>query len=164
MTYALRLVELSGPVAYKELAARLGVELGARVPLDQVVEAVLELRRGKGMVLDPADPDTRSAGSFFTNPVLGRRGGGPGARAPGHPRWDMPDGMVKIPAAWLIEQAGTPRATKGAGPHLDQAHAGSHQPHRRAAAADLLALAREVRDGVQEKFGVWLVNEPVLVG
>src|SRR5690606_14528622 len=69
VTYALELSELSGPIAYQELATKLGVEPGARVPLERAREAVLELRRGKGMVLDPADPDTRSAGSFFTNPV-----------------------------------------------------------------------------------------------
>lgn len=70
VTYGLAKDGMSGPVAYKELAARLGVALGERVPPAEARAAVLELRRGKGMVLDPDDPDSRSAGSFFTNPLL----------------------------------------------------------------------------------------------
>src|SRR5690606_789201 len=72
VTYALTPSPLSGPIGYRELAARLGVAVGERVPLADARAAVLELRAAKGMVLDPADPDTRSAGSFFTNPVLSR--------------------------------------------------------------------------------------------
>src|SRR5699024_1742895 len=70
VSFQLRLATLSAPVRYAELARTLGVEVGARVPAREVRAAVLELRRGKGMVLDAADPDTWSAGSFFTNPVL----------------------------------------------------------------------------------------------
>ncbi|KAB8177748.1 UDP-N-acetylmuramate dehydrogenase [Microbispora catharanthi] len=166
VTYALERSPLSGPVAYKELAARLGVEIGARVPLADAREAVLELRRGKGMVLDPDDPDTRSAGSFFTNPVLGpEEAAALALRAPGHPRWDMPDGTVKIPAAWLIENAGFPKGYEKGRVRISTKHTlALTNPSGEAGAAELLALAREVRDGVHEKFGVWLVNEPVLVG
>lgn len=166
VTYALEPSELSGPVSYQELAGRLGVRPGERVPLARAREAVLELRRGKGMVLDPADPDTRSAGSFFTNPVLTpEQAAELAARAPGHPRWDLPDGTVKVPAAWLIEQAGFPKGY-GRGPARIS---GKHtlaltNPDGGGTTADLLALARELRDGVREKFGVTLVNEPVLVG
>ncbi|WP_327087994.1 UDP-N-acetylmuramate dehydrogenase [Nonomuraea sp. NBC_01738] len=166
VTYALERSELSGPVAYKELAARLGVELGERVPLADAREAVLGLRRGKGMVLDRDDPDTRSAGSFFTNPILTR---GEAAelegRVPGHPRWDMPDGTVKVPAAWLIEQAGFPKGYRRGPARISTKHTlALTNPEGVATAADLLELAREVRDGVLEKFGVRLVNEPVMVG
>ncbi|MEU7940523.1 UDP-N-acetylmuramate dehydrogenase [Microbispora bryophytorum] len=166
VTYALERSPLSGPVAYKELAARLGVEIGARVPLADAREAVLELRRGKGMVLDPDDPDARSAGSFFTNPVLGpEEAAALALRAPGHPRWDMPDGTVKIPAAWLIENAGFPKGYERGRARISTKHTlALTNPTGEAGAAELLALAREVRDGVHEKFGVWLVNEPVLVG
>ncbi|MDH2429939.1 UDP-N-acetylmuramate dehydrogenase [Sphaerisporangium sp. TRM90804] len=192
VAYVLERSGRSAPVAYKELAARLGVRLGATVPLHDARAAVLDLRRGKGMVLDAADPDTYSAGSFFTNPVLAA----PEAeelerRAPGHPRWDMPDGGVKVPAAWLIEHAGfhkgysrgparistkhTLALTNPGGPAVTgfptdpEALAGSPTApaapqEAPATAADLLALAREVREGVQAKFGVTLVNEPVLVG
>lgn len=166
VTYALEPSASSGPVAYRELAARLGVEIGARVPLAEAREAVLELRRGKGMVLDPEDPDTRSAGSFFTNPILGPdEAAALALRAPGHPRWDMPDGTVKVPAAWLIENAGFPKGYEKGRVRISTKHTlALTNPSGEAGAEELLALARELREGVQEKFGVRLVNEPVLVG
>ncbi|TDD24645.1 UDP-N-acetylmuramate dehydrogenase [Nonomuraea diastatica] len=166
VTYALDVSELSGPLAYAELAGRLRAEPGSRVPLARAREAVLELRRGKGMVLDPGDPDTRSAGSFFTNPVLtAEQAEALAVRAPGHPQWDMPDGSVKVPAAWLIEQAGFPKGYELGPVRISTKHTlALTNPTGSAATADLLALARQVRDGVREKFGVTLVNEPVLVG
>ncbi|MEV1003218.1 UDP-N-acetylmuramate dehydrogenase [Nonomuraea sp. NPDC050202] len=166
VTYALDLSELSGPLAYEELARRLGAEAGGRVPLDRARAAVLELRRGKGMVLDPADPDTRSAGSFFTNPVLTpEQAAELAVRAPGHPHWELPGGLIKVPAAWLIEQAGYPKGYERGPVRISTKHTlALTNPTGNATAADLLALAREVRDGVREKFGVTLVNEPVLVG
>ncbi|GAA2214106.1 UDP-N-acetylmuramate dehydrogenase [Nonomuraea monospora] len=166
VTYALDLSELSGPLAYEELARRLGTEAGGRVPLDRARAAVLELRRGKGMVLDPDDPDTRSAGSFFTNPVLTpEQAAELAVRAPGHPHWELPGGLVKVPAAWLIEQAGYPKGYTRGPVRISTKHTlALTNPTGSATAADLLALAREVRDGVREKFGVTLVNEPVLVG
>lgn len=166
VTYALDLSELSGPLAYEELARRLGTEAGGRVPLAGARAAVLELRRGKGMVLDPGDPDTRSAGSFFTNPVLTpEQAAELAVRAPGHPSWALPGGLVKVPAAWLIEQAGFPKGYTRGPVRISTKHTlALTNPDGTATAADLLALAREVRDGVREKFGVTLVNEPVLVG
>ncbi|GAA3142922.1 UDP-N-acetylmuramate dehydrogenase [Planomonospora alba] len=167
VTYALpRDGGLSGPVAYRELALRLGVELGERVPLAEARQAVLGLRAGKGMVLDPADPDTRSAGSFFTNPVLtGQEAAELELRAPGFPRWDMPGGAVKVPAAWLIENAGFPRGYRRGPARISTKHTlALTNPELAARTEDLLDLAREVRDGVREKFGVTLVNEPVLIG
>ncbi|GAA4933376.1 UDP-N-acetylmuramate dehydrogenase [Nonomuraea thailandensis] len=166
VTYALDVSELSGPLAYEELARRLGAEAGGRVPLDRARAAVLELRRGKGMVLDPDDPDTRSAGSFFTNPVLTpEQAAELAVRAPGHPHWEMPGGLIKVPAAWLIEQAGYPKGYERGPVRISTKHTlALTNPTGAATAADLLALAREVRDGVREKFGVTLVNEPVLVG
>ncbi|WP_043625223.1 UDP-N-acetylmuramate dehydrogenase [Nonomuraea candida] len=166
VTYALEMSPLSGPVAYEELARRLGTEVGGRVPLERAREAVLGLRRGKGMVLDPADPDTRSAGSFFTNPVLTpEQAEALAVRAPGHPRWELPGGMVKVPAAWLIEHAGYPKGYARGPVRISTKHTlALTNPDGAATTADLLALAREVRDGVREKFGVTLVNEPVMVG
>ncbi|WP_219825600.1 UDP-N-acetylmuramate dehydrogenase [Nonomuraea typhae] len=166
VTYALELSGLSGPVAYKELAARLDVPMGERVGLADVRAAVLALRKGKGMVLDPADPDTRSAGSFFTNPILTPdQAADLELRAPGHPRWEMPGGLTKVPAAWLIEQAGFAKGYRRGPARISTKHTlALTNPDGRAGAGDLLALAREVRDGVREKFGVTLVNEPVMVG
>lgn len=166
VTYALDAAELSGPVAYAEVASRLGVELGGRVPLEVARETVLGLRRGKGMVVDPADPDTRSAGSFFTNPILtAEQAEDLAVRAPGHPRYEMPGGRVKVPAAWLIEQAGYPKGYERGPVRISTKHTlALTNPGGTATTGDLLALAREVRDGVREKFGVTLVNEPVMVG
>ncbi|WP_308282559.1 UDP-N-acetylmuramate dehydrogenase [Pseudonocardia nigra] len=151
----------SAPVRYPELARALGVEPGARVPTAAAREAVLGLRRGKGMVLDAADLDTWSAGSFFTNPVLAAD------RAPaGAPRFPAGDGMVKVPAAWLIEHAGFRRGHPGPGGRvaLSDKHVLALTNRGDGTAADLVALAREVRDGVRNRYGIELVPEPVLVG
>jgi UDP-N-acetylmuramate dehydrogenase len=159
VTFQFRQGELGAPAAYAELARMLGVELGTRAPMSDVRDAVLELRTRKGMVLDPADHDTWSAGSFFTNPVL------PAAELPdGAPTWPQPDGTVKTSAAWLIERAGFGKGY-GAGPaRLSTKHTLALTNRGGATTADLLALAREIRDGVERRFGIRLVNEPVLVG
>ncbi|WP_088285135.1 UDP-N-acetylmuramate dehydrogenase [Kineosporia sp. A_224] len=163
VTFQLAVADLSGPVRYAELARTLGVEPGGRAPTAAVREAVLGLRRGKGMVLDAADHDTWSAGSFFTNPVLDAAGAA--ALPEGAPRWPMPDGRVKTSAAWLIEHAGFARGHGLPGPaSLSTKHTLALTNRGTARAADVLALAREVRDGVRTAFGVTLVPEPVLVG
>src|SRR5918998_184761 len=108
--FVLREDERPGPLRYAELARRLDVPVGGTAPLEEVREAVLELRRGKGMVIDPADPDTVSAGSFFTNPILEPEAFATLAQRVGPdlrpPAWPEPDGRVKTSAAWLIERAG----------------------------------------------------------
>jgi UDP-N-acetylmuramate dehydrogenase len=159
VTFQLRQGNLGAPVQYAELARALGVELGQRAPLAEVREAVLELRRTKGMVLDPDDHDTWSAGSFFTNPVVDE------ADLPaGAPAWAQPDGRVKTSAAWLIERAGFHKGY-GAGPVcLSTKHTLALTNRGGATTEQLIALAREVRDGVGAAHGIRLVNEPVLVG
>jgi UDP-N-acetylmuramate dehydrogenase len=153
---------LSAPVRYAELAGRLGVEGGARAPLAAVREAVLALRRGKGMVIDPADPDSVSAGSFFTNPVLSSLAA---ATLPADaPRWPQDDGRVKTSAAWLIEHAGFAKGHGNGRAGISSKHTLALTNRGGATAADLLRLAREVRDGVRAKFGVELTPEPGLVG
>lgn len=163
VTFAFHPGELSAPVAYAELARALGVEQGERAPLAEVREAVLALRRGKGMVLDAADHDTWSAGSFFTNPVVE-----PGQVPEGAPSYPQPDGRVKTSAAWLIDQAGFGKGhgldRPGARVSLSTKHTLALTNRGGASTAELLDLAREVRDGVRERFGITLVNEPVLVG
>jgi UDP-N-acetylmuramate dehydrogenase len=188
VTFRLPVSPLSAPVRYGELSRVLGVAEGDRVPLAAARQAVLELRRGKGMVLAEADPDTRSAGSFFTNPVVSaaqygelaaRRATGdePGragasvreldARA-GIPHWPASDGQVKVSAAWLIEHAGfskgwrLPGDTDGA--RISTKHALALTNPGRATTAGLIRLAREIQAGVRAAFGVTLTNEPVLVG
>jgi UDP-N-acetylmuramate dehydrogenase len=173
VSFALDRDTQSRPVRYAELARRLAVEPGARAPLAAVRDAVLELRRGKGMVVDPADPDSVSAGSFFTNPILEPAAFhalqervherlGDGIEPPG---WPEDGGRVKTSAAWLIERAGF---TKGHGDPATVAISGKHTlalTNRGAGTTALLvALAREVADGVRREFGVDLVPEPVFVG
>ena len=191
ITFRLARDPLSAPVRYAELAHSLGIAEHGRVPLAAARAAVLQLRRAKGMVLDPADPDTRSVGSFFTNPVLDgdqfaalakavEAGWGPGVRIP---RFAAAPGHVKVPAAWLIERAGFPKGYPGSAGPLPDGQPGRDQPDPGlpgpristkhtlalvnpggASTTALLALAREIRDGVRETFGVELVSEPVLVG
>ena len=154
--------DLGKPIAYAELARALGVEIGARVPMADVREAVMELRRGKGMVLDADDHDTWSAGSFFTNPVID-----PAEVPEGAPTWPA-EGGVKVSAAWLIEHAGF---GKGYGADLTGGRASLSTKHTlaltnrgNASSEDLLSVARTVRDGVEQAYGIRLVNEPVLLG
>ncbi|SFW48714.1 UDP-N-acetylmuramate dehydrogenase [Amycolatopsis australiensis] len=161
---------LSAPIRYAELARTLGVEIGARVPAAEAREAVLKLRRGKGMVLDPDDHDTWSAGSFFTNPIIPSAEAGAvlaritervGAEVPQYPA----DGGVKLSAAWLIERAGFAKGYPGPGNRvsLSTKHTLALTNRGNATTEDLLALAREVRDGVHERFGVRLHPEPLLI-
>jgi UDP-N-acetylmuramate dehydrogenase len=159
----LRASVVGEPVTYEALARRLGVGVGATASLADVRVAVLDLRRERGMVLDAADHDTWSAGSFFMNPVLAAPDVPVGA-----PRWDQPDGMVKTSAAWLIEQSGFPR---GFGAELGTGAAALSTKHTLAitnrggaTTADVLLLARTVQAGVQKRFGVQLQPEPTLVG
>jgi UDP-N-acetylmuramate dehydrogenase len=153
---------LGAPVRYAELADRLGVEVGGRAPATDVRAAVLELRRGKGMVLDPDDHDTWSAGSFFTNPVLPPD---EADRLPeGAPRWPAPDGRVKTSAAWLIERAGFGKGHGDGAVRVSTKHSLALTNRGGATTRELLALAGEIRTGVLDRFGVALAIEPVLVG
>ncbi|HET9897602.1 MAG TPA: UDP-N-acetylmuramate dehydrogenase [Streptosporangiaceae bacterium] len=172
VTFSLRRDPMSAPVRYAELAARLGISVGEQAPLADVRQTVLELRRGKGMLLDAADPDTFSAGSFFTNPVLGQAQladveARAAARTPGVkvPRFAADGGSVKVPAGWLIEHAGFGKGYQGpGGARISSKHTLALTNNDGATTADLLGLAREVAAGVRQAFGVVLTNEPTLVG
>ncbi|HET6359472.1 UDP-N-acetylmuramate dehydrogenase, partial [Streptomyces sp.] len=163
---------LSAPLKYAETARALGVGAGDRVPAAAARETVLKLRAGKGMVLDPEDHDTWSAGSFFTNPILDQAAYetfltrvhdrlGPGVAPPAFPAGE---GRTKTSAAWLIDKAGFTKGY-GTGPaRISSKHTLALTNRGQATTEDLLALAREVVAGVREAFGVTLVNEPVTVG
>lgn len=179
VTFQVRQAYMSHPIAYKQLASHLGVELGDRVDNTLLRQAVLELRRSKGMVLDPADHNTWSSGSFFTNPVLTQE---QADKLPSQaPRFEVTDhsmivgtrpapvvpGLVKTSAAWLIQHAGF-----GPGFALDDAapaslstvHVLAITNRGNASAADIEALAKTVIAGVRDKYGLTLVPEPVRVG
>jgi UDP-N-acetylmuramate dehydrogenase len=158
----------SAPIRYAELARHLGVPVGERVSAARVRETVLKLRASKGMVLDPEDPDTRSVGSFFTNPVLSAE---EWARVQDRlvdagepPSWPAPNGTVKVPAAWLIEKAGFAKGYSGAdGVAISSKHTLALTNRGSGTTEALLDLAREIRDGVRDRFGVVLHPEPVLI-
>jgi UDP-N-acetylmuramate dehydrogenase len=171
--FALRPSTLSAPIRYAELARALDVELGDRAPLAQVREAVLALRRRKGMVLDARDPDTFSAGSFFTNPILDADAWAAlQARVADRlgsdvnpPSWPESDGHVKTSAAWLIERAGFHRGHGDpTGIAISTKHTLALTNRGGGTTAQLVALAREIAGGVRDAFGVELVPEPVFVG
>jgi UDP-N-acetylmuramate dehydrogenase len=168
--FQLPLGRMSAPIRYAELARSLGVEPGQRAYSNDVRREVLRLRASKGMVLDPADRDTYSTGSFFTNPVVPLEvAANLPESAPQYPAGA--DGMVKLSAAWLIDQAGfgkgyglEPDSASGGRASLSTKHTLAITNRGAASAKDILAIAREVRDGVVERFGIELHPEPLLIG
>jgi len=167
---------LGAPVRYAELARALGVEVGEQAPAADVRREVLRLRASKGMVLDPADRDTFSTGSFFTNPIV------PPAAAEhlpsDAPRWPAGE-QVKLSAAWLIDRAGFGKGfglagtangavdgftVAGGRAALSTKHTLAITNRGNAEAADILAIGRTVRDGVESTFGIRLHPEPLLIG
>jgi UDP-N-acetylmuramate dehydrogenase len=173
VTFALPHRSESKPICYGELARALEIPIGGAAPLTAVRSAVLHLRRQKGMVLDPSDPDTVSAGSFFLNPMLDEEGFaqlldrvrerlGPDRRPPMFPQ---PDGQIKTSAAWLIERSGFQRGYgRPDGIAVSSKHTLALTNRGHGTTQELLDLAREIADGVQSQFGVTLYPEPVLVG
>ncbi len=161
----------SAPLRYGELTSALGATAGERADPRAVRQAVLALRARKGMVLDTADYDTWSVGSFFTNPVVAAEVyEGLAGRIDGQlPHYPAPDG-VKLAAGWLVERAGFgkgypgPLESPAARCRLSTKHALALTNRGSATAEDVMALARTVRDGVRDVFGITLTPEPVLVG
>jgi UDP-N-acetylmuramate dehydrogenase len=173
VTFSLALQAESGPIRYPELARALGVRDGLGAPIARVRETVIALRRTKGMVLDESDPESVSAGSFFTNPIVdaetlarierGAQGLG-GADGTSPPRFVVGEGEWKVPAAWLIERAGFKRGHASGRVHISTKHALALVTVRDATTAELLVLARAIVRGVEATFGVTLVPEPVMLG
>jgi len=165
VSFALERSARSRPIRYAELARALGVREGEPAELASVRRTVLALRRGKGMVLDASDPDTRSAGSFFVNPTMDAGAYATLAARAGVavPKFES-EGKVKVPAAWLIERAGFAKGHRKGGAAISTKHALALTTREGATTEELLALAREIRDGVERAFGVRLTPEPVLVG
>lgn len=168
--FQLPLGRMSAPIRYAELARSLGVEAGQRAYSNDVRREVLRLRASKGMVLDPADRDTYSTGSFFTNPIVTVDVAATlPESAPQYPAGA--DGLVKLSAAWLIDQAGFGKgygleqgSASGGRASLSTKHTLAITNRGSASAKDMLAIAREVRAGVVERFGIELHPEPLLIG
>lgn len=171
VTFTLEASTQGAPIAYAELARTLGVQAGERAQAAAVRETVLRLRAGKGMVLDPADRDTHSTGSFFTNPIVDAN---TAASLPEDaPRFPAGE-ATKLSAAWLIDRAGFSKGfglPGGPGADLAGGRAALSSKHTLAitnrggaTAQDILAIARAVRDGVRDRFSITLDHEPLLIG
>lgn len=160
-------------VAYADLIRELEARRQSSPSVAAVRDAVVAVRRRKSMVVDPADPDSRSVGSFFTNPIVSaaeadqaeewlRRANALRKDEP-LPRYSS-DAGVKIPAAWLIERCGFRRGYARGAAGISTRHTLAIVNRGGATAAEVVALAREVRDRVRDRTGVTLVPEPDLVG
>jgi UDP-N-acetylmuramate dehydrogenase len=158
---------VSMPLRYAELTRALGVAEGGRAPLADVRRRVIELRRGKGMVVDPNDPESKSAGSFFTNPIVDTQQFTAFAARLANdvtpPSWPAPNGTTKLSAAWLIERAGFTKGYTVGRVGISKKHALALVNRGDATASELLALAKEIQTTVRDKLGIELVPEPVIV-
>jgi len=160
--FQIRAGEISTPITYAELAKKLGIEVGEKAPVVRTREAVMELRAAKGMLLNPNDKDSWSAGSFFTNPIVSKEIAA--ALPESAPKWPTADGRIKTSAAWLIEHSGIDKGQAHGGARISTKHVLALTNSGSATAEELVQLAREVRASVQEKFGITLEPEVNLVG
>ncbi|CAN2221591.1 MurB UDP-N-acetylmuramate dehydrogenase [Candidatus Nanopelagicaceae bacterium] len=160
--FNLRQGEMTTAITYAELAKKLGIEVGEKAPIAATRTAVLELRGAKGMLLNPSDRDSWSAGSFFTNPIVSKE---IAAKLPeGAPQWPTSDGMVKTSAAWLIENSGVHKGDSHGGARVSTKHVLALTNSGNATATDIAELAKSAQQSVFEKFGITLEAEVNLVG
>ena len=160
--FNLRQGEMTTAIAYAELAKKLGIEVGEKASIAATRTAVLELRGAKGMLLNPSDRDSWSAGSFFTNPIVSKE---IAAQLPeGAPQWPTSDGMIKTSAAWLIENSGVHKGDSHGGARVSTKHVLALTNAGNATATDIAELAKSAQKSVFEKFGITLEAEVNLVG
>lgn len=160
--FQLRVGQESTPITYLELAKKLGINQGEKASVTDTRDAVIELRRSKGMILDRNDRDSWSAGSFFTNPIISAEVAATLPEAA--PRWAMSDGLVKVSAAWLIENSGINKGDASGGARISSKHVLALTNAGNATAADLCALAQQVQQSVRKKFAIELTPEVNLIG
>ena len=160
--FQIRRGEVSTPITYAELAKKLGIAVGEKAPVVDTRKAVMELRAAKGMLLNPDDKDSWSAGSFFTNPIVTTEIAS--ALPEAAPKWPMTDGRVKTSAAWLIENSGIDKGHAHGGAAVSSKHVLALTNSGNATAEEIAELAREVRASVKAKFGITLEPEVNLVG
>ena len=160
--FNLRKGEQTTAITYAELAKKLGIEVGEKAPIAATRRAVLELREANGMLLNPSDRDSWSAGSFFTNPIVSQE---IAAQLPdGAPKWPTADGKVKTSAAWLIENSGIHKGDSHGGARVSTKHVLALTNAGNATATDIAELAKSAQKSVFEKFGITLEAEVNLVG
>lgn len=160
--FQIRSGETSTPITYAELATKLSIAVGEKAPVVDTRKAVMELRAAKGMLLNPDDKDSWSAGSFFTNPIVTIEVAA--ALPEGAPKWPTADGMVKTSAAWLIQNSGIDKGRSHGGARVSTKHVLALTNTGSATAEEIAQLAREVRTAVYSKFGIQLEPEVNLVG
>jgi UDP-N-acetylmuramate dehydrogenase len=160
--FQIRIGEISAPITYAELATKLDIAVGDKASVIQTRSAVMELRGSKGMLLDPNDKDSWSAGSFFTNPIVSIE---VAATLPEDaPRWPTSDGRIKISAAWLIQRSGIEKGYTHGGAQISSKHVLALTNSGGASSTEILELAREVQEAVMEKFAITLEAEVNIVG
>ena len=159
--FQLRIGEISAPITYAELAAKLEIAVGDKAPVIKTREAVMQLRGAKGMLLDPNDKDSWSAGSFFTNPIVSLE---VAAKLPADaPRWPTADGRIKISAAWLIQNSGIEKGYSLGGAQISTKHVLALTNSGAASSTEILELAREVKKSVMDTFAITLEAEVNLI-
>jgi len=162
VSFQLRIGEETTPIIYAELAEALGIKVGEKAPVVKTRKVTLELRSKKGMLLNPADRDSWSAGSFFTNPIVDAE---IAAQLPADaPRWPQADGRIKTSAAWLMENAGVHKGDSIQGARISTKHVLALTNAGNATAADIATLARNAQIKVKEVFGITLEPEVNLIG
>ncbi len=162
VAFQLRIGEVTTPILYADLAKSLGIELGEKAPVVTTREHILKLRASKGMLLNPDDHDSWSAGSFFTNPIISAESA---SKLPvDAPRWPQADGRVKTSAAWLMEHAGVHKGDSLLGARISTKHVLALTNAGDATAQDIVSLAKSAQRHVQEEFGITLEPEVNLIG
>jgi UDP-N-acetylmuramate dehydrogenase len=162
VSFQLRIGEFTTPIMYGELAQKLGIQVGEKAPVIATRQAVLELRKSKGMLLSHDDHDSWSAGSFFTNPIISAQQSS--LLPEDAPRWPLPDGRIKTSAAWLIERSGIHKGDSVGGARISNKHVLALTNSGDATAKDIAELAKKAQNCVKEKFGISLIPEVNLVG
>ena len=160
--FNLRQGEFTTPITYQELANKLGITVGDKAGIVETRKAVLELRASKGMLLNPKDQDSWSAGSFFTNPIISKEIAD--TLPADAPRWPTPDGRVKTSAAWLIEKSGIHKGDTHGGARVSTKHVLALTNSGNATATEIAELAKTAKQAVQQKFGITLEAEVNLIG
>ena len=160
--FNLRQGEFTTPITYQELADKLGIKVGDKAGIVETRKAVLELRASKGMLLNPKDQDSWSAGSFFTNPIISKEIAD--TLPADAPRWPTQDGRVKTSAAWLIEKSGIHKGDTHGGARVSTKHVLALTNSGNATATEIAELAKTAKQAVQQKFGITLEAEVNLIG
>jgi UDP-N-acetylmuramate dehydrogenase len=160
--FNLRQGEFTTPITYQELANKLGITVGDKAGIVETRKAVLELRASKGMLLNPKDQDSWSAGSFFTNPIISKEIAD--TLPADAPRWPTQDGRVKTSAAWLIEKSGIHKGDTHGGARVSTKHVLALTNSGNATANEIAELAKTAKQAVQQKFGITLEAEVNLIG